>query len=61
MNIPSSHTQCLQIFGGYGYMMEYPVQRAFRDTRLGTIGAGTTEILNNPAINGHAPPTARLR
>jgi acyl-CoA dehydrogenase len=38
-------TQCLQIFGGYGYMMEYPVQRAFRDTRIGNIGGGTSEIM----------------
>jgi acyl-CoA dehydrogenase len=31
----------LQILGGYGYCMEYPMQRFFRDSRLATIGAGT--------------------
>ncbi|HEY9724751.1 MAG TPA: acyl-CoA dehydrogenase family protein [Oscillatoriaceae cyanobacterium] len=34
----------VQIHGGYGYMHEYPVQRFWRDARLGTIGAGTSEI-----------------
>ncbi len=34
----------LQIHGGYGYMMEYDVQRAWRDSRLGPIGGGTSEI-----------------
>ncbi|GAC1479611.1 MAG: acyl-CoA dehydrogenase family protein [Candidatus Dormibacteria bacterium] len=37
--------QSLQIHGGYGYMMEYPIQRAWRDARLGPIGAGTNEIM----------------
>ena len=36
---------CLQIHGGYGYMNEYPVSRAWRDTRLATIGGGTSEIM----------------
>ncbi len=36
--------QALQIFGGYGYMMEYPIQRLWRDSRIGTIGGGTSEI-----------------
>lgn len=38
---------CLQILGGYGYSMEYPVQRFFRDSRLATIGGGTSEIQKN--------------
>ena len=37
--------QCLQFLGGYGYMEEYPMARMFRDSRLGTIGGGTSEIL----------------
>ncbi len=37
--------QCLQFFGGYGYMNEYPISRVFRDTRVATIFAGATEIM----------------
>jgi alkylation response protein AidB-like acyl-CoA dehydrogenase len=37
--------QCLQLLGGYGYMEEYPLARMFRDSRLGPIGGGTSEIL----------------
>jgi acyl-CoA dehydrogenase len=37
--------EALQIHGGYGYMMEYPIQRAWRDARLGPIGGGTNEIM----------------
>lgn len=36
---------CLQLFGGYGYMSEYPVAKAFVDTRVHTIYGGTTEIM----------------
>jgi isovaleryl-CoA dehydrogenase len=36
--------QAVQIHGGYGYMLEYPVQRFLRDAKLGEIGAGTSEI-----------------
>ena len=35
----------LQMLGGYGYMEEYPMARLFRDSRLGPIGGGTSEIL----------------
>jgi len=37
--------ECLQNFGGYGYMEEYKIARAFRDSRLGTIGGGSSEIM----------------
>lgn len=37
--------ECLQLLGGYGYMEEYPMARLFRDSRLGPIGGGTSEIL----------------
>jgi len=37
--------QCLQFFGGYGYMEEYKMARMFRDSRIGTIGGGSSEIM----------------
>jgi alkylation response protein AidB-like acyl-CoA dehydrogenase len=36
---------CLQMLGGYGYIEEYPMARMLRDSRLGPIGGGTSEIL----------------
>ncbi|HEX4621526.1 MAG TPA: acyl-CoA dehydrogenase family protein, partial [Myxococcaceae bacterium] len=38
--------QSLQLHGGAGYMMEYGIQRHWRDARLGPIGGGTSEIMN---------------
>ncbi len=37
--------ECLQLFGGYGYMWEYPIARAFADARVQRIYAGTNEIM----------------
>ncbi len=37
--------RCLQLFGGWGYMEEYPIARAYRDARVQTIYGGTTEIM----------------
>ncbi len=37
--------QCLQFFGGYGYMDEYPISRVFRDARITPIFAGANEIM----------------
>ena len=37
--------QVLQFLGGYGYMEEYKAARIFRDSRIGTIGGGTSEIM----------------
>jgi alkylation response protein AidB-like acyl-CoA dehydrogenase len=34
----------VQLFGGYGYMTEYPIAKAFMDSRVQTIYGGTTEI-----------------
>ncbi|MEW5945719.1 MAG: acyl-CoA dehydrogenase family protein [bacterium] len=42
-----SADEAVQIHGGYGYMKEYPVERGFRDAKLGTIGGGTSEIQRN--------------
>ena len=39
------HYDCMQMFGGFGYTSEYPIGRAWRDARLSTIGAGTSEIM----------------
>jgi alkylation response protein AidB-like acyl-CoA dehydrogenase len=36
---------CMQMFGGFGYTTEYPIGRIWRDMRLYTIGAGTSEIM----------------
>jgi long-chain-acyl-CoA dehydrogenase len=37
--------RCLQLHGGYGYMIEYPVARAFQDARIQRIFGGTNEIM----------------
>jgi acyl-CoA dehydrogenase len=37
--------RCVQLYGGYGYMREYPVARAFADGRVQSIFGGTTEIM----------------
>jgi alkylation response protein AidB-like acyl-CoA dehydrogenase len=36
--------KAIQIFGGYGYTKDYPVERFWRDSKLCTIGEGTSEI-----------------
>ncbi|WP_266368914.1 acyl-CoA dehydrogenase family protein [Tellurirhabdus rosea] len=37
--------KCLQYFGGYGYIEDYPICRAYRDARVGTIAGGASEIM----------------
>jgi alkylation response protein AidB-like acyl-CoA dehydrogenase len=49
--------RCLQLHGGYGYMREYPVARAFLDARIQTIYGGTTQIMKE--IIGRAVVGAR--
>jgi long-chain-acyl-CoA dehydrogenase len=39
--------RCLQLFGGYGYMAEYPIARAFTDARVQKIYGGTNEIMKS--------------
>jgi acyl-CoA dehydrogenase len=39
--------KCLQFFGGYGYMREYPIARAFVDARLNRIAGGTIEVMKH--------------
>jgi alkylation response protein AidB-like acyl-CoA dehydrogenase len=36
--------ECVQIFGGYGYTKEFPAEKFYRDSKLCTIGEGTSEI-----------------
>ena len=37
--------RCLQLFGGYGYMMEYPIARLYADAGVARIYAGTSEVM----------------
>jgi acyl-CoA dehydrogenase len=37
--------ECLQLFGGYGYMNEYPIARMWKDSRVQRIYGGTNEIM----------------
>lgn len=43
---------CLQLFGGYGYTDEYPISRFYRDARVQTIYAGTSEIMKEVIARG---------
>ncbi len=44
LQLKSVH-ECLQLFGGYGYMLEYPIARAYADSRVTTIYGGTSEVM----------------
>ncbi len=37
--------RCLQLFGGYGYMLEYPIARMFTDSRVQKIYGGANEVM----------------
>ena len=37
-------SDAVQVFGGYGYIHEYPIERFLRDAKLGQIGGGTSEV-----------------
>ena len=47
--------QCLQFFGGWGYMLEYPIARAFLDARMCRIGGGTAEVMKQIIANSLLP------
>ncbi|MCH2190366.1 MAG: acyl-CoA dehydrogenase family protein [Gammaproteobacteria bacterium] len=44
--------ECLQLFGGYGYTDEYPISRFYRDARIQTIYAGSSEIMKEIVARG---------
>jgi len=44
--------ECLQLFGGYGYTEEYPISRFYRDARVQTIYAGSSEIMKEVIARG---------
>lgn len=44
--------ECLQLFGGYGYMAEYPIARLYADARIQRIYGGTTEIMKDLIARG---------
>jgi acyl-CoA dehydrogenase len=51
--------QCLQFFGGWGYMWEYPIARAFVDARLGRIGGGSVEVMKQIIARSMLPKNAK--
>jgi acyl-CoA dehydrogenase len=44
--------ELLQLYGGYGYMMEYPICRAYIDTRVSRIYGGTSEVMRELISRG---------
>jgi len=51
--------QCLQFFGGWGYMTEFPIARAFVDSRLGRIGGDGIEIMKHLVVKDMMRSAAR--
>ena len=50
--------RCLQLFGGWGYMWEYPITRAFADARMSRIGGGAVEVMKQIIANSLLPKSA---
>jgi acyl-CoA dehydrogenase len=53
--------QCLQFFGGWGYMTEYPIARAFVDARMGRIGGGSVETMKSIIARSMLPNNAKRK
>jgi alkylation response protein AidB-like acyl-CoA dehydrogenase len=51
--------ECLQLFGGWGYMWEYPIPRAYADARMCRIGGGTAEVMKQIIGNALLPKARR--
>ncbi len=51
--------QCLQFFGGWGYMWEFPIARAFVDARMGRIGGGSVEVMKQIIARSMLPDNAK--
>ena len=51
--------RCLQLFGGWGYMLEFPIARAFVDARMGRIGGGSVEVMKQIIGNSLLPRAPR--
>src|SRR2546428_10641780 len=52
-------TQAVQLFGGYGYMRDFPVEKLFRDAKVTELYEGTSEvqrIVIAPGLSGRQPP-----
>jgi acyl-CoA dehydrogenase len=53
--------QCLQFFGGWGYMAEFPIARAFVDARMGRIGGGSVETMKQIIARSMLPNNAKRK
>ena len=53
--------QCLQFFGGWGYLSEIPIARAFVDARMTRIGGGSVEVMKQIIGRDLLPKRARPR
>ena len=53
--------QCLQFFGGWGYMTEFPIARAFMDARMGRIGGGSVETMKQIIARSMLPDNAKRK
>jgi acyl-CoA dehydrogenase len=51
--------ECLQFFGGWGYMLEYPIARAFVDARMTRLGGGAAEVMRQIIANSILPRVKR--